>query len=133
MAEFVHDYACCGLTEIDRIMDDPPEVIIKETAQYLGLAPYEDEDRSEEGNCAFFVFTTVLGSYRGNAGKVLERYIRKHKLGTLTKSPVRRNPNSGNKLQSWLWAPNRRNLGRHGRVLAKQARKENGLSSSNCY
>lgn len=43
-------------------------------------------------------------------GKALAAYIKDNKLGTIISSEIRVNPNSKNKIQTWIWHVNKRAL-----------------------
>lgn len=58
---------------------------------------------------AFIVFSTVSGSNGGT----FTTYIRKHKLGTVTKMRANKNPNSQNMLSMWVWRVDRAKLLKH--------------------
>lgn len=50
---------------------------------------------------AFYIFTDKGYLSKGAS---LRNYIRWHKLGTVTETPSRKNPNSSNRLTVWIWA-----------------------------
>lgn len=91
---------CCGIDElvdIDFYKNEPKTVICDVCKTY-----FEDEKQ-----CAFYMFSDI--NYK-IAAKNLVKFIKKNKLGLITKSPSRVNPNSGNSLTIWLWTINKRNL-----------------------
>lgn len=62
---------------------------------------------------AFYILTAVVENRYGaksTYGQDLVAYIKEHKLGEIVESPVRKNPNSKNNVQVWVWAPSRDGL-----------------------
>lgn len=59
---------------------------------------------------AFMIFSDAVEN--GN-GKALASYITKNKLGTITATRGRRNPNSNNIIKVWVWSINRKALNKH--------------------
>lgn len=57
---------------------------------------------TEDLPCAFVMFSDVVQ----NRGEGLVAFIREHGLGTLSSPKARKNPNSGNRIKVWIWAPN---------------------------
>lgn len=61
-----------------------------------------------------YVFTGVvkrrLRSDRPTYGQQFANFIKKHKLGNVTEGAQRLNPNSGNTIQAWIWAPSQAGL-----------------------
>lgn len=55
---------------------------------------------------AFVIYSDIVK--RG--GDVLTRYLRKHKLGEITTSPIRVNPNTGNRIRLYTFIPNKPKL-----------------------
>ncbi len=80
-----------------------PESALLEMSSLLTRAP-------------FIVFSDVVRKKHKGAKRNTSNayntylYIRKHNLGTISKSDVLKNPNSGNMLQTYLWSVNRRRL-----------------------
>ena len=89
---------CCGINEIADIYENHPDIITNQIAK----------DYVEKGNqSAFYIFSDIGDKKIGNS---LAKYIKKNKLGLITKSPSRINPNSGNSLKVWIWTLNKQNL-----------------------
>lgn len=89
---------CCGIAEISNVYDDPPEQIVKEVQDnFFRNDPWRGTGRIQ---VAYAIFSNVGGS-KGAAK--LAAYIRKRKLGTVTKLPLRKNPNSGSFLKAYVW------------------------------
>ena len=57
---------------------------------------------SGKPRCAHIVFSD---SVRMNNGRSLAKFIEKNHLGELFKSPETVNPNSGNRIETWIWTP----------------------------
>lgn len=66
--------------------------------------------------CDLVFFTDAVGNRRGAS---LYNYIRRHKLGTVTQSKPRMNPNSSNRVRVWCFKPD---MG-----LMREMWKKNGL------
>ncbi len=98
--EIRSDIQCCGIHEISDIIDNKnePKYTIKEVCKFM----YEQEE-----HCTFLIFSDV--GYK-TAGKNLEKFILENNLGEVTKSGVKKNPNSNHLLQTWTWAINQKNL-----------------------
>lgn len=81
---------CCGLREFDGIteFDDPAEIL-------RAIWPNWSAWRG-----AFVLLTCPT---KDTIGRRLANYIEKHELGTVMKSPVKMNPNSGNNLRVMVW------------------------------
>lgn len=98
----LEDTTCCGLDEIDGL-NSTPELTLKDIC--ADKYPSWEDDAMRH---AFILFTDVWSRGRGRA---LAAYIKKHKLGIVIQTPhLRKNPNSGNRIRVWVWAPNENNL-----------------------
>jgi len=86
----INTTSCCGLRELDGIMgDDAPHVTMASIASQL-----------VEIGGAFVIFSCPVTH---DHGQRLALFIRDNNLGHVIPSSIRRNPNSGNDLQVWLW------------------------------
>ena len=57
-------------------------------------------------NYRFFIFSDKISKeYEGSGltGTQFAKFVTKNKLGTLSMSAVRRNPNSGSNIRVWVW------------------------------
>mgnify|MGYP001558905767 FL=1 len=90
---------CCGLKEIDGLKETPNETVF-----YVCVDFFDNDIKG-----AFIIFTDVLRSRRGLR---LQNYIQAKKLGKITESSYKRNPNSGNRLKVWVWEVNEKKLQR---------------------
>lgn len=105
---------CCGIRElidIDAYLTEPEQIIADVCEEY-----YIHEHR-----CAFYLFSDIQDK---KSGKELSSFIKKNKLGTITMSPVRVNPNSDNSLRVYLWTISRANLRKY---WYKNCRKDEEL------
>ena len=94
MAE-VRGMGCCALQELDGISyDNGPEDIIRSTFVTNDYDP----------NGALIIFTQAGNKSR--YGFNLANYIRKKRLGTVTKLPVVTNPNTHNPIHTFIWKHN---------------------------
>lgn len=97
--------ACCGVGEIHGIQRYRD---VKKLVRDF-LLEEQDLARNNEHN-AFYIFTSVTSH---SMGAQLEKFIRRHKLGTLARTAQpRTNPNSGNKIHAWIFGPDWRALAR---------------------
>lgn len=89
---------CCGIDEMDGL-DVNPEATIREYCQerFDGFYPEDNETQ------AFVFFSDTVHS--SHKGEDLAKFITKKKLGKIIKTERKRNPNSGNMLQMWVWTP----------------------------
>ena len=68
-------------------------------------------NREDGSMYPFYVFADIEDTnYTDHYGRNLANYIKKNKLGDVVATQKRVNPNSGNRIQSWLWTVNKRNL-----------------------
>lgn len=93
----INNTTCCGVKDYNGLCGFTP----KQVLQRISRSWFE---RRKEGRGAFLMFTDVNGVKKGLAVK---KYIEDSKLGTVTKSPSRKNPNSRNKITVFLWAINK--------------------------
>ena len=82
---------------------------------------YRFLSNSPEIQVPFILFSD---NKRSRAGERLAKKIISQKLGGLIKSRVRKNPNSGNKVQIWIWTPNIPRLKRWWKKVDEEAYKE---------
>lgn len=106
---------CCGINEIVNIYENRHNP--QRTIQTVCKEMYENEEKQ-----AFLIFSDID---RKIAGKKLSKFITKNKLGKITSSPIRTNPNSHNSLQMWIWAINKSNLKKYYNKHYKQYRTNN--------
>ena len=91
----INSTSCCGLREIDEL-DYPPDEILTTVAE---------DFFNDENPMAFYFFTDTR---RSQNGRNLAVYITKHKLGAITTTRYKINPNSDNWLKVFVWAVNPR-------------------------
>lgn len=82
---------CCGVKEASGLPTYPEYFILDII-----------KDRNKGSTVPFYMFTYPT---HGQSGRKVADYIRENKLGSLMESNVSRNPNSGNDLQGWIFAP----------------------------
>jgi len=100
----VQSTMCCGLGEIGGIQDDTEKVATPKRV----LIEFRE---NKAYDYPFVIFTAAdQADYVKTAGTKLARFIRAHKLGTVRQTRWKRNPNSGNNVQIFLWEPNYVNL-----------------------
>lgn len=91
----------CGIESIEEI--DAPIRVLK--GIYSGLTG----DIYALPVPAFYVFSDVIGTKnKQSPGQKLAKFIKKNLPNSnITRSCVRKNPNSGNRIAIWTWAPPR--------------------------
>lgn len=119
MAKVLVPTQCCGVREMSPIGGKTPEQVMWEVQW-----DFENSGR----NCSFMFFT--CSDNRGkdekkkSYGTVLKEFIEKEKLGTVTETTVKLNPNSGNLLQMFMYEPNKSALKRKSEVFGKAHREK---------
>lgn len=95
---------CCGVREITNLSNTSKREF---KASLL--------NRFLEGDgwhgAAFYLFTQA-GEGR-KYGEEFADYLAKYRLGRVVSTSIRVNPNSGNKLKAWMWAPSQEGLSDH--------------------
>jgi hypothetical protein len=81
-------YISCGVSELSQLDEDPDS----------DLASSMD-DILNEGS-PFYLFSDTVDR---NRGERLRTYILKHHLGSVLRSRVKTNPNSGNDIRVFIW------------------------------
>lgn len=105
------DLYCCGVKEIHGIQYHHRFLNIPCTGNYTYeplsvleiLTQVRDLYANIGNNRPFLIFTDNDNSRKG---EVLAVYIEEHKLGTVQRSQLEYNPNSGNRIVVYVWAVN---------------------------
>lgn len=89
---------CCGIRELDGVASSSSarECVIDAAEKW----------HEEDMDGAFIYFSTV----HTDRGAEVGAYIRKYKLGVVTKMRPTLNPNSDNMLSMWVWTVNKKNF-----------------------
>jgi len=100
---YINDHAInsCGIASIEEI--DAPLSVLR------GIYSELTDDIYVTPVPAFYVFSDVIGTKnKQSAGQKLAKFIKKNLPNSnITRSCVRKNPNSGNRIAIWTWAPPR--------------------------
>lgn len=93
----------CGLRELAYITGTKDAIDCKEAIQRMY------NDHANQYYCQV-LFSDIVrygrrGLYRKTGGTRLAEYIKTHGLGEIISTRPRKNPNTGNTIQSWLWNP----------------------------
>lgn len=100
----------CGVLQVFGVESQRPETVINAVYDEHIMITYEYADwgggYSEKDLPAFFVFSDIHEPTLVTGGQALADYIKKHKLGPVSQSTIRRNTNSGNRIRVWTWGPN---------------------------
>lgn len=91
---------CCAVDEISGITGKTPDSVLRKVCQNY----FEDEDK-----CAFYLFTDIDKNDYKNA-IALKKFIETNKLGRVTVSRAKKNPNSGNMVKIYVWEISQRVL-----------------------
>jgi len=96
---------CCGLKEIHNLSGyiNPKKALKAVCKEFL-----KKGNNGKRG--AFLVFTQALSYEASDYGDRLKEYIIKNNLGGVIETPLRRNPNSGNTLKTYVWTVKPRKL-----------------------
>ncbi len=90
----------CGISVLSGVSYTPPEEIVKKV---LKVRHSYDSKKIKE---AFVVFSDKCRrDSEVSGGDILCKYIRDNKLGDILEMGPRMNPNSGNMIKIWVWAP----------------------------
>lgn len=132
--------SCCGIYELNGL--DGAEPLCSLTTFQLKLhgqtpealnvllsfAEFVDRDLHNRAvKKPFVIFTDAI---RGGVGPVLAGLIENSNLGTINTQPARRNPNSGNRIQIWIWEPNYKGLARFLKRQIADVAKEDKLEAA---
>lgn len=95
---------CCGFKELQGISGLTPEQAVERFCRYF--------TNPARATTAHLMVSHVVFTATGRAkyGRAFAAYITQHKLGDLVCSTLATNPNSGNKLQGWIWTIDREAL-----------------------
>jgi hypothetical protein len=116
---------CCAIREIDGLSNsgyrNNTELAFKDFCDefYEYQDGWDDEDDyydEENGTGAFIIFSQVEPS---DYGTQFAEYIRKNKLGRVSKSRKKLNPNSDNFVTMFVWEINREKTFKHYKKLNK--------------
>ena len=105
---YVNTTTCCGLYELHNVAYANPLLEISKDA-YLQQLYKPPEFFVQQIQDAFYrrnkkplvVFTD---NTRNQGGHALAKYIERNKLGIITRTHQRLNPNSKNDIHGWLWS-----------------------------
>src|SRR3990167_8706828 len=108
---------CCGIREgIGIDYNDHYDVDGNEIKFNPKVALDELKNNARYSNrFAYIIFSSITKN-----GAKLAKYIRSHRLGDITTLKPRPNPNTGNTLQVWLWAPTRAVLTGRNRIVKRR-------------
>ena len=96
----INEISCCGVREYEGIQMNVPHSVMYD----IGREMFDDGE-----DFKFVIFTDNV-EYNFKDIKKLIEYVKENKLGTWTKTPVRMNPNSGNKIMVAILSVNITNL-----------------------
>lgn len=128
----INEMSCCAFQEIDGVedYDDPKDFLLDLCRE---IWPERRVTYGEKNMpSAFYVFTGVIKVKRGNLSStgMVERvaeYIKKHKLGALSKGPSRVNRinHPDHTVRGYIWAPSEDKLWKWWRANQDESDKEN--------
>lgn len=96
---YLNDYIdCCGIRELS-------EITTTRNAEESVADMVEDYFEGTPRPFVFFSCATY-----SEKGKALARFIERNELGGVVKMRTRKNENSGNMLDMWIWSVNARKL-----------------------
>lgn len=91
---FINEMDCCGVVELVEIRTCKPWEVARFMQRHarIPLVIFTQAYHPEDNQPAY--------------GDILKNYIVKHKLGAVTNSEARRNPNTGNWITVYTWSLN---------------------------
>lgn len=105
---YVQDgFNCCGIAEIDGIIGETPQDVVRHVCYTLLELGGESDCPVAVRRTPILIFSDITNFKDGNT---LMTFIRKHKLGVVATSRSRINPGSSNRLKVYVWTVNDRNL-----------------------
>lgn len=106
----VNETSCCGLREISGLSEHrTPAIAMQAFCRFsLGLDYNYNGRLGRTLEFSHAVFTAATG--KNDYGEKFAAFILRNKLGTVTPSQRRNNPNSGNPLKVWVWTLHQTNV-----------------------
>lgn len=92
--------SCCGVREFCGLQTSTSKEIVEEVAH----------DMFEEASDYKFVILTDNNDYKWRDSKSFLKFVHKNNLGTVTKTDKAMNPNSGSRIQVFIWKVDITNL-----------------------
>lgn len=110
LVDILGGFECCGLREVYALNNErmKPQYIVAKAAALHRTA----------NSGAWYVLTEAKAPHWTNNGKEFAEYVRRNGLGAISYGGIKRNPNSGNLVKCWIWAPNWVAIGRLRRTDA---------------
>jgi hypothetical protein len=112
-------YISCGVSTLSGLSEATPQQIVDKV-----LKQRSDTDRKTIRE-AFVIFSDIADTGRG--GNALYKHIKDNNLGEIMEFGPRMNPNTGNIIKLWVWAPPHQSLNtvdRHLPVYGKILRRD---------
>lgn len=104
----VDNTSCCGLNEIVGVAYNSPQDVMRMVCEYKNLS--DTKDNRDYVPLMFFTDTIYKKKPAVQSGQSFAKFIEDNKLGVLSKSTIRINPNSSNRIRCWIWSVNFPNL-----------------------
>lgn len=103
MATISNSAISCGVKQLHRLFSTFPH---PQDSRSILIDAFR-QNRFSPYYCMIVFSDTIRKPSRGTR---LAKYIKDNKLGTVTASPVRTNPNSRNRIRTWIWCVDRKAL-----------------------
>lgn len=87
--------SCCGVGEIQYLYDLRFKKDVANQLKIVAIDYFDDDNKY----CCYF----WADNLNNKGGRNLADYIKKHKLGYVYRSTTRKNPNSGNYINAFIW------------------------------
>ena len=99
MSNINYTLISCGVKQLYSLgaANRNPREIIRHAKDYMDV-------------CAFFIYSDIVPNRGRSAGEKFTDFILEHELGTVFETDLRKNPNSGNRIRVWTWAPSKDNI-----------------------
>lgn len=120
MSLILQETSCCGLRDIEGLCErTPKEAMINVCYDFF----------RDEMDSAFILFTGVT---KKRYGQKFKKYILDNKLGTVIETESKRNPNSSNRIKTWVWTLNVTKLKSWFKINRKDMCVDDECWSVNC-
>lgn len=95
----------CGVKQLSELRTQPQRLLQQTKNAYHPAEPF--------GKFSTIVFSDATSSQAQYTGTTFTKFIRDNKLGTVVKSQSIKNPNSRNKIATWVWNINWRRVNQY--------------------
>jgi hypothetical protein len=105
VTNFANSAISCGVKMLVGVSYRPPKEGLVEAIRAL----YVSDGGNPINHFGMILFSDTV---RNHGGTAYAEYITENKLGSIIESKIITNPNSCNKIRTWIWHVNKRGLGK---------------------